>query len=344
MSEDDDDQQFERSSKKRKTLPFRCPKYAANPTACEDPKCELWQSYEIANVTRHAKRDAKGDEQMLDCINALAHSKLTPVERWREYCVIFGGKAYDDQASQPYHVHPRSDHLVQDLVSAFHSRLPSLPATASFLSELHDLQLQKASRDRAIDQRKQAWILQIQKRCDEARRNSDARFQQEVAALALRETGSTPRNNNNSLQTKTGEYEEPRDMDPKPKLAVIKEWLLETANGIELPGSESAPALTRGSSSAGFLTEKPPETLFSTGLESIPGGLQDTRTRDAPGDDSGFMSLGPIRVASDHPVSLERRKAPFAYDSADHDLQHMAGFLRSDERSPEAAHELLLGD
>nr|KAK5442244.1 hypothetical protein LTR18_006097 [Exophiala xenobiotica] len=78
---------------------FRCPKFAANPRACDDPKCRRWCGSTIAAVTRHAYRDTKGDQAKKQQIKKLSSKHLKSEERWRRCYQIFGGT---DPAACPY--------------------------------------------------------------------------------------------------------------------------------------------------------------------------------------------------------------------------------------------------
>ncbi|KAK5467337.1 hypothetical protein LTS15_000309 [Exophiala xenobiotica] len=78
---------------------FRCPRFAANPRACNDPKCRRWSGPTIAAVTRHAYRDTKGDQAKKQQIKKLSSKHLKSEERWRRYYQIFGGT---DPAACPY--------------------------------------------------------------------------------------------------------------------------------------------------------------------------------------------------------------------------------------------------
>ncbi|KAK7900475.1 hypothetical protein LTR67_002757 [Exophiala xenobiotica] len=130
---------------------FRCPRFAANPRACNDPKCRRWCGPTIAAVTRHAYRDTKGDQAKKQQIKKLSSKHLKSEERWRRYYQIFGGT---DPAACPYqaetHRRNPTSPLLEQLMNRISLSAMSPPIIQQILSHVRShsmLVTQKDVRD-----------------------------------------------------------------------------------------------------------------------------------------------------------------------------------------------------
>ncbi|KAJ9609537.1 hypothetical protein H2200_005864 [Cladophialophora chaetospira] len=219
--EQDDGAQEEGPRKKRKTsLPFRCPKHAADPDGC-DPKCGKWSSDDIASVTRHAKKDAKDTPDKLARIKSLKSTKFSPSERWTAYYDIFGEGKDDLPAPQPYFgISGTSDNVLLQIFNT-HPELRSAGCERilAFISEYERLKDERIQRDRATELKKQRLIQTIYEQIDGELKVSDARFERELSAaiqgvskiqLGSSQLHATRSDVLNSMQSQTTQEDELR--------------------------------------------------------------------------------------------------------------------------------------
>jgi hypothetical protein len=112
---------------------FRCPKFAANPRACNDPKCRRWCGSTIAAVTRHAYRDTKGDQAKKQQIKKLSSKHLKSEERWRRYYQIFGGT---DPAACPYQAETHRRNPTSPLLEQLMNRISLSAMSPAIIQEI----------------------------------------------------------------------------------------------------------------------------------------------------------------------------------------------------------------
>lgn len=186
--ESDDGAQADRDVKRRRTLAFRCPKYAADPEGCENERCETWETYEIANVTRHAKGHARGDNQKLKEIENLSKSKLTPIERWKKYCHIFMGGREGDQANQPFHVKMAPNDMMQAVFKFLNTHVNSKTVGdqrqyTAWIEKIERFNSEKDQEIRRIVRKQKQISIQLQKSVDVAISRAEERFLEKLADL-----------------------------------------------------------------------------------------------------------------------------------------------------------------
>ncbi|EXJ80701.1 hypothetical protein A1O3_06985 [Capronia epimyces CBS 606.96] len=211
-------------SKKSRVAEFRCPKWAANPNACHGSKCADWHNSKIAAVTRHVLlTDARNEPDTTAQIKKLSHSKLSKVDRWQKYYIIFGGQD-PEQMWQPYWMQEdTADPVNQALLGLLAAQVPhDAGVTLEFLHKFTRLDGERKKRDGWIathhEARKTALLRQLEEERRAAEGESQAQFEEEVQSL-LHEFKSSGNGNGNGNNRPSLEEPQRSEAMPAPRHA-----------------------------------------------------------------------------------------------------------------------------
>ncbi len=257
---------------RKRTEGFRCPKFAANPRACNDQKCRHWCGSKIAAVTRHMYRDTKGDEVKTQQVKQLSGTKLKPEERWRRYYRVFGGT---DPAVCPYkaETHHRTpvSPLLEQLMHCISLSAMSPPIILQILSQVRsysDLVTQKDVRDSEARRR------HLQRQADSERElQEDLNTSQEELGGAL-DTLVTS-SSTNPTRIDTGQY--------SPEGTIMSEGSRENQETILLHMTGNAGPRTPAARRSSLAMETSPNSGFTDpALGQDPSRLMVPLDRTAP--------------------------------------------------------------